>query len=306
MRVSQMESADGNPLTYYRSGEGKRVIVLANAPGMSIRFWSPVMGLLRDSFSVLGMEYRGYPDAGRLLSPEELRFDRFVEDLHAVLDAESIEEAHVVSWCLGGKLAWESYRRQPRRVRSIVAVGFAHEHAGSVPNGPFSAAMFAIKDRIERDEGSVASMVSMMKRVGFVPDDTFFESIFREEEDGPVLSLMDMLEEESSMSTLAFHLIDSATGLRNYLRTYEEFRKVQIADLFPRTDVPVTLVTGREDRITPLEPADRLVLDAIPGVRYQIVEGASHFVPVEFPHRLAALIREHVARVEEAALAPSA
>lgn len=302
METRHAVSSDGLPLTYYRAGSGGECVVIANAPGMSIRFWAPVVADLQPSFTVIGFEYRGYPNAAAVLTDDQLEFDHFVSDLRLILDAEGVERAHLVSWCLGGKLTWEYQRRHPQQVASLLSFGMACGHADQ-PDSAFSRALFGIRARIAADPGATRSMITMMKRIGLVPDPEFFETIFKEDEDGPVLSLMDLLEAESSMSSLAYYLLDDPVGLQSYLGMYTVFRRVPVLVSLDRLRIPVTLVVGSEDRMTPILPEYREALLAVPGIRIERVEGASHFLPIELPRRTVRLVTEHVERA--AAPAPA-
>ncbi len=296
MSVRCIQGADGMPLTYYQVGNGPECVVITGAPGSSIRFWLPLMGLLRDRFTLIAMEYRGFPDSGRVLTPEEMSFDAVADDAQAVLRSAGAGEVHLLSWCLGGKLAWELYRREPRRVRSIVAVGLAYQNAGRDPTGPFSTTLFAVRDRVERKPAAAAAMAKVLRMTRFVPDDAYLDGLYKEGAAGPAATWAELLGTGGESAAPAYHPIDGDSGLRNYLRTYQAFRERPITSLFSETRVPVTVVVGTDDRITPLEPHDRAILDGIPGVRYEVVEGASHYIPVEFPRVLAARVREHVER----------
>ena len=292
VRRCRAVGASGVPLTYWRAGDALRPIVIVGAPGTSVRFWLPLMEALRGSHSTLMVEYRGFPDEGRVLPPEELTVGRVADDLEAVLRAGGIEEFHLASWCLGAKLAWEILRRHPERALSVAAVGIAYRGEGEGADGPFARAMRGIRERVERDPGAAPALIRMMRLSGFVPEDAYFAGIRREPGDGA--------GEGGPASALPFHHNGTPCGLRNYLPMYEAFDRFRISHLFPQTRVPVTVVTGGEDRITPLEPASRAALDAIPGVRYETVEGASHYLPVEHPRRLAELLARHVERAASA------
>lgn len=296
MRVATIQSADGLPLTYYVAGEGDTSIVITNAPGMSVRFWTQIAAALQDRYRLVAMEYRGFPGDDQALGPEHVAFPHYVDDLVRVMDAAGVERAHMVSWCLGAKVAWGLYREHPERVRSMLNVGIAYRpNPADVAAGPFSQAMIGIHRRLERDPSSVDSMVTMMQRLGRVPDPSFFSTVFKEEEDGHALAAMDVLDAESSMSSLAFYLLQTPNGLRNYLRVYQVVREALIDDLFPGAPFPVTIVAGSADRITPLDEQVRADLSVIPRVRFEVMENASHFLPIEYPSRLTRLIDQHVA-----------
>lgn len=297
LRADRITSDDGLPLTYYRCGEGRRWIVVVSAPGTSVRVWGPVLAALRPSYSLLAFEYRGFPDADRALSAAEAAFPRVVDDLAALMGAVGADQVHLVTWCLGAKLAWELYRRHPGRVRSIAAVGIAYQGADEEPEGVFAGTMAAVRRRVDRDPRALATMSDMLRLTGVIPGDAWFRGIARET---PVEEAEAGGADEPPGAALPYHLNGTPAGLRNYLWIYDGFRRQRITDLFPETLVPVTIVTGTDDPLTPLDPAARGVLDTLPRVAYREVQGATHYLPLEFPQILAALIREHVERAAPA------
>lgn len=61
--------------------------------------------------------------------------------------------------------------------------------------------------------------------------------------------------------------------------------------LLARLDLPVAVVCGRDDRITPLALSQASVA-LIPNARLVVVEGAGHLAPMEQPDAVAAALRE--------------
>jgi pimeloyl-ACP methyl ester carboxylesterase len=297
MRVERLWTDDGIPLTYYVAGTGPTTLVITNAPGMSVRFWTQTMAALENRFRIIALEYRGFPDGTIELSDDQAEFTRHLDDVLRVMAAERASEVHLVSWCLGSKVSWGLLRHRPEVVQSMFTVGpGSRADPQGVATSPFSSAMLGIERRLEEDPEAITSMITLMKRLGVVPDAGFFATIFKEEEDGHALAAIDLLEAESSMSTLAFYLLDNPAGLRNYLKVYQVLRQEPIADLWPKVHVPCTVVVGTEDKITPLTERVRAELGVIPGVRFEEVPNASHFLPIEYPAKLARLISRHIDR----------
>lgn len=292
MEKKTLTTRDGIPLNYYRAGDADDAIVIVNAPGMSIKFWASVIKALSDGFTIIAFEYRGYPENQRELSAEEILIDNLVDDMSLLLEREGVEKFNLASWCLGAKLGFEYYRRFPEKVLSLIPISIAYDTLGEGPNGPFSQAILDVQKRIKSDPTSARSMITMMRRIGVVPDADFFTTIFQEKEDAPTLGLIDMLEKESSMSNLAFYMIDDPIGLKNYLNLYEEFRKVDIVRGFKDVKVPVVVVGGDADKITPIDDRARVDLKPIESLKFEVLERASHFILLEFPNKVAKIIRE--------------
>ena len=59
METRTLKTADDLTLTYYVTGSARDLIVIANAPGMSIEFWTWIVRSLRDHYTVLAFDYRG-------------------------------------------------------------------------------------------------------------------------------------------------------------------------------------------------------------------------------------------------------
>jgi pimeloyl-ACP methyl ester carboxylesterase len=53
-------------------------------------------------------------------------------------------------------------------------------------------------------------------------------------------------------------------------------------DVLPTVNVPVRIVTGDKDMLTPIRTARR-IQQAIPGATLRILQGGTHYTPVEFP-----------------------
>jgi 3-oxoadipate enol-lactonase len=87
-------------------------------------------------------------------------------------------------------------------------------------------------------------------------------------------------------------LTDSAEVFAAY---WEQMSAHDLAGQLPAVRVPTTVVAGDVDVSAPI-PVMRLVADAIPGARFEVVPGP-HLLPLENPAGFAATVREHLDRV---------
>lgn len=88
-------------------------------------------------------------------------------------------------------------------------------------------------------------------------------------------------------------LIRNARSLLHELRSPYELERIER---------PVLLVWGTRDRLIPPKSA-RLVLDAVPGSRLELIDGAGHCAQIEEPERLAELIAAFAGRATAVAAA---
>jgi pimeloyl-ACP methyl ester carboxylesterase len=119
----QLETVASQGLRYYRGGSAGLPVVVVNALGQDLRPWARLVAALAPR-RVLTWRLRGLPP------DPPVRFDTHIDDLSAVLDAERVDACHLVSWCTGFRTAVGYQRRQPARVRSVVALSPSFKHRG--------------------------------------------------------------------------------------------------------------------------------------------------------------------------------
>src|SRR5262249_15194720 len=106
----------GCRLTYYVRGEGPPVLFIQGV-GVHGDGWRPQVDALASRFRCLSFDNRGMgrsqPDGG-FISVEQM-----ADDALTILDAESVEPAHVVGHSLGGLIALHLALEARSRVRSL-------------------------------------------------------------------------------------------------------------------------------------------------------------------------------------------
>ncbi len=300
MEIKSINTKDGLPVTYYVFGEGRRVILVVNAPGMSIKFWVPIINLLKDSYRVIGVEYRGFPSLGRELSAGEYQYQNIVDDFEQVINEEGVEEYCMMGWCLGTKVMLSLYERMPGRVWSVIALNLAYKKHDTGNRSEFSKLVFQIKQRLKDNPASINRMIRIMDQVGVIPTVDFLSMIGEEEDDSPSLNLYDYLEGESSLSSLAFYLISTETGLINYLNIYEQFSQQGTEQILKSVDCPFIILDGEKDHIIRHKEEDLLLFGSNSNIQLVTVNEGSHFMLIEFPKRVGRMIRENLDRVASA------
>lgn len=300
-RVEQVQTktlkiSDDLTLTYYRAGSAKDCIVIANAPGMSIEFWSSIIRELKNDYTVLAFDYREFPDARSEIRNQQPTFDDVIADVSSILEQEDVTAAHFVSWDLGTKVAFEFHRRHPEKVLSLMPITMSDASVDTDAHSPLAFAVLDIKRHLDVCPELLNAMAKIFKRIGSPSSTNLFLSVLREEKLVPVLNLIDMFEMESSMSNLAFHLLETPAGLKNYLHVYEEFRGFEIACDFKNINVPVVVIEGEADGIARISARVCKDLEAIPQLEWKTLEKASHFAPIECPRKVANIIKDTAQR----------
>jgi thioesterase domain-containing protein len=297
MQTKSCRTSDGLPLTYYRWGGGGDVVLCVGAPGVGAQLWAPVAEELGRGHTVIALDYRGLPAGGRELADEELRWERFLGDISLVLGRESAAAAHFVGWGLGAKLALAYCRASPAAALSLTTFGMGDTALGAGGSDAYADAVVAVRQSLDAEPQSAGVVAALVKGVGGSPNLELLSSLPRAGEGAAAaLRLIDLLEMESPMANIAFAAVDTPAGLRNYLRTHDEFLRAEVGARFGDLRLPVVAVEAAGDRLARLGAESRARLAAAPRLEIRTVSFASHFILLERPLAAARIIESAARR----------
>lgn len=266
---------DGGSLRVYARGSGAP-IVFSHGVTLSSRTWARQFERLADEgFRVVAFDHRGH---GASLPGEHGHGVSYLaRDVLTVLESLDLTNAVLVGHSMGGLavqgFALEHAAEMQRRVRGLVLLSTmsrARNMGPSVMREALSAGV-----RSGPSLGSVMAMPNfgyMLARLGFG----------RDAHHGQVDFVREMIAEcpadTSHEATEA--LLDTDFSIE-----------------LPRIDVPVLVVVGSADVITP--PADaRRLARLIPGSRLQVLSGAGHMVMLECADEFNDLLSEFARSVQ--------
>lgn len=235
------------------AGTGTPVIFLHGIGGNRSN-WSDQLSPFARRYLAIAWDMRGYGASDDYDGVFEL--DAVCGDLCRVLEHFGRDAAVLVGLSMGGMIAQEFYRRFPKRVLALV---LADTNAG--PGGDFSPGDKAEFLRLRREP--------LLR--GLTPRDI-------------APQLVDVLAGPDADTEVRARLEQSISGLRteSYLKALDAVVDFDSADVLARIAVPVLLVCGGADRVTP--PAGMRAMEkAITGARYVELERAGHLSNIEQP-----------------------
>src|SRR3954451_10809417 len=110
-------------------GDGQPVVLLHGFPDTK-RLWSRQIPALVDAgFQVIVPDQRGYGASDKPAEVDAYAIPFLAIDVTAILDALSIERAHVVGHDWGAAVAWATASFAPERVDRLVAMSVGHPSA---------------------------------------------------------------------------------------------------------------------------------------------------------------------------------
>lgn len=277
-------SADGTTITAWRNGGAGPAVIIANGLGTPPEAW-PELVDASCGLRVVTWYARGTAGGERPRDRSHIRIRDHADDLIAVLDHEGIGSAAVAAWSIGVNVAFEAANAHPDRITGILAVA-------GVPGGSFRAmgAPLAVPRPLRHGVGVGAAYA--MRALA------------------PVLqAAAGALPLTPATATAISHsgFVLPAARSEVLLPALREFRThdwrwyftlaLAAADHRPMdlsfVTVPTTFVAGRFDVLTArsdMRRAARLV----PHARLVTLPG-SHFLPLEYPAEITALLRDLVA-----------
>lgn len=251
---------DGAAIWWEAEGSGEPVLLVMGL-GYPGDMWYRVVARLAPEFRTIRYDNRGVGRTG--VPPGPYSVATMAADALAVLDAAGEASAHVVGASMGGLIAQELALAAPDRVRSLALActhpGLAH---GVMPDQ--------------------AALELVAARASMTPDEAAEASIPLVYAAGTPRSRID----EDFVVRARFPT--DPVGYAN--QAAGSFPFDRYADL-GRITIRTLVVHGAEDRLVPAGNA-KILADAIPGARLELVEGASHILFTDQESRVGDLLAD--------------
>jgi pimeloyl-ACP methyl ester carboxylesterase len=269
LQKRRLTSFDGTELCYYTGGSGPAV-VLANGLGGPVCSYRHVLAELGPDYKILSWDYRGLYGSGRPPDAKALGMDHHIRDMEAIMAAEGVEEAIVVGWSMGVQVGFEFYRRHPDQVAAMVMLcGVAGAPFSTVPGGPVAGSLISplmhlgrrnarALQMISRRVGNWQGLVPLLQKAGLVAGSLDMD-VFRE-----------IVQEFAAMD------------MEIYCETMRQLGSHDASDVPKAVEVPTLLIAGEHDLMTPRRVSERIHSE-IDDCRLVVIEGGTHYTPVEFP-----------------------
>ncbi len=281
MSTFDYASRDGTRIRGWTNDASGPPVVISNGLGTPPTAW-PTLCRADSEFRAYTWYYRGSGGSERPADPARITVEDHVDDLVALMDAQGVDRALLACWSIGVNIAFEFAERHPDRVAGLLAVA-------GVPGGTFGA-MFGPLRRATALRHVAALSVARGLRLAGPLLDRVATAVPLNRATAWALTHSGFLHPNASPDLL--------------LPTLDEFRQhdfkwyftlaVAVADHEPMdlsfVECPTTLVAGRWDILTSRHAMARAAA-LIPHARLVVLDG-SHFLPLEQPEAITALLRD--------------
>ena len=303
MPTSAARAAAATSLDFHEvlSDDGTRILAWTNDPderltgptvllcnGLGTNPWAWPALLRPDSgVRVVSWNHRGTGGSDRPTDPSRVGIEEFVEDGLSVMDHFGIDQAVLMGWSMGVNTMFELAVRHPERVSGLFAVAGVPGDTFATMLGPLHLPHLAARlltvnaSRAMKYAGCVLSPFARRLPVGPRAIDLLTRTGFMFRVPDPDLAALAVAEFLTTPLEWYFHLA---------LRTSEHARVPLSAITVPTTFVAATfdILAGARDMAT--------AAARIPHATYVELRG-SHFIQMEQPERVHALLVEFLAQV---------
>ncbi len=278
-----IESFDGTAIAVTRFGDGEGLpLLVSNAVGANLAAWRRSLVDVARQRPIVMWDHRGLFGSG---PPASHRIDpgAHAEDAIAALDHHGTERFAVAGWSNGTRVAIEIAARYPERVAALVMVSGGAGHPPS---------------RLLRLElASAIPIVASVAKYFAGPLATRFQHLVARPEITGLIRQSGMVGATADTPALVDLLRGMATcNLKALLATVESVVGDSGADLLGQIQAPTLLIVGVRDQFTTAKMVEE-VARAIPNCRVIHYEGATHYLPLEYPARLSDDLRAFFAEV---------
>jgi pimeloyl-ACP methyl ester carboxylesterase/DNA-binding CsgD family transcriptional regulator len=257
-----VSSGDGTRIAWARHGHGPPLVRVATwLTNLEADWTSPIwrhwLADLGDRFTVIRYDDRGSGLSDR--NPSEISFERWIDDLEAVIDSSEFPQVTLLGMSQAGAVAVAYAARNPTRLRHLVLYG-AYSR-GAVKRNPSPEALEEIDllFRLTRiGWGGANPAFARIFCAGFIPDASEAQ-----------MRWLDDLQRNST---------DAETALKmSHARSV-----IDVSEAARSITVPTLILHAHDDQAVPFEEGRRLAT-LIPGARFVPLDGRNHILLAEEP-----------------------
>ena len=266
MKERQFQNADGGQLTWYDTGRG-RPLVLLHGWAMSAAAFQELASLLADNFRVLAPDLPGHGKSSAALRND---LDGYATLLEGWLSSMDAGPFILVGWSLGGMLSLQIASDGQVPVQRLALLGSTPKFTtgNDWPFGlPITQVRAMARNLKRRFEATLAEFFSLAFAGESIP--------------------IDRLRTIRNFAVRASSLPDreAASALLEVLAEQDQ------RDILPGIQVPVMVLHGELDRISPVG-AGRAMAEMLPRGEFVPFAGTGHAPFLSKPHDVAARLVE--------------
>ncbi|WP_340084241.1 alpha/beta fold hydrolase [Siminovitchia sp. FSL H7-0308] len=110
------------------------ILVLIHSNAVDLRSFETLINHLGDTYSILRYDLRGYGKSENDVPIQDLTIQRFVMDLHELLEAFELKAVHIVSWQMGALIGAAYANLHPNKVKTLTLMSLPCHPPHMIPS----------------------------------------------------------------------------------------------------------------------------------------------------------------------------
>jgi len=244
-----------NPrIAFNQHGDGD-LIIFIHGIGGNKENWHGNMEVLSKNFNVVALDLRGYGESDDFEGP--MNFFDVADDIYKLIAYIGKKNCHVVGLSMGAQIALYFYQRYPSITKSLVLCD----------------APLGFQDFTESEREKFISL--RRKPIEDGTDLTYMAT-----------KIADTLIGIKSNKSVFNQLVKSMQKLHKetYLKAIDTFVNSTHYNIFSIIDIPVLVVVGELDNLTPV-PMAKEISAKIEGSIFEVIPNAGHLSNIENPNK---------------------
>ena len=262
----QLIEVNGVSLYVEDHGEGTPVVLIHGWPDSAYLWRHQIPFLTGHGFRVIAPDMRGFGRSSRPPAVADYALANAVGDVAGILDTLGIESAHVVGHDWGAVVAWLTATYLPDRVSKLVVLSVAH------PRAPRT---------LRQDEMAWYQLFFQFEGVA---------EATLQYQDWAWLRRFSRGDGDQERSLADLSRPGALTASLNWYRANLAPRMPGTAPDLPPVTVPTLGIWSANDHYLDGERMEKSGTYVEAPWRYEVIEGASHWIPLDAPDRLNALL----------------
>ena len=245
----------GNPkIAFNQLGDGE-LIIFIHGIGGNKENWHDNFEVLSKNYNVAALDLRGYGESEDFEGP--MNFFDVADDIFNLISYLGKKKCHIVGLSMGAQIALYFYKKYPSLTKSIVLV-----------DAPLGFQDFTESER--------EKFISLRRKP--IEDGTNLKIM--------AISIANTLIGKKSNKSAYDKLVKSMEKLhrKTYLKAIDTFVNSTHYNVFPIIDIPVLVVVGELDNLTPV-PMAKEISAKIEGSILEVIPNAGHLTNIENPNK---------------------
>jgi pimeloyl-ACP methyl ester carboxylesterase len=267
--------ANGHRFNVRDAGTGPAVLLLHGFPDSSYLWRNQIPALVDAGFRVVAPDLRGFGESDRPPEVEAYQMGEILDDLRGILRTLGVPKVHIVGHDLGAAVAWMFTIVAPRKVERLVAVSVGHP-------------VNFLRPTMRQMQMSWYTYLFQFPGIAetVIPRDDWS---FLKGWTGGSGDLDRYIRDLARPGALT-------AALNWYRASFNPRRLIEGNPAFPAIDKPVMGIWGAHDRALTEESMTESEKQVSGSWRYERIDDAGHWIPIEQPERLNALLLDFFRR----------